>query len=249
MTDTSSHLNKIIGVFHNLGWEEGSYEIKTKLVRRGGRALKCAYFFLPESDETGLMILVPLNFYLTPQEKYVNMYLDIDYDLFLIATFASGRPDDKFLALLDKKRAVLIDLTHRERLLWCDSEREQTETFLPLLNPRSLTLGSMEKLPHKSPEALGKELKEWLNLWAAEIGSTAGKTKRFTYGFFYKFLLAREFLLLSASSDNKGPDFSVYAAPLGESPTKKSLKKPWRFLRDVIDFTVERAGLPHLSLG
>lgn len=143
----------------------------------------------------------------------------------------------RFLLLLGKAGAHMIDIEEEDVLLALASREEMDDRLYPLLDMQALVRGSLSAFPRKSVRQRARELAEWTNVWSARIGSALELTQPAAARFFEWLHLARVAELNRLGSFS-GAAFEEFALPGAPSPKRllderfHALHSQWFLLQD-----------------
>jgi hypothetical protein len=192
--DAQITAEKLFGVLHNFGWEEGDYSaLKPLVLRKAGKAQHFLMATLHPMQTPLVAIAIATQGALGRYQDFYQKYLDMDFGLRLLLDHVQQEVFAPYVLCVDGQRAYLYDVDREECLVYCEDAREQAERLFPHFDRKKMQRETLEQLPRRTDDLLGRELCEWVKLWSAELGSKTGESRDAMARFFEKLLLLRYF--------------------------------------------------------
>lgn len=193
-----SHTELFHNILLNLGWKASEIsKEKGVSLKKGGLNITFNLRTLGDAQAVRLIIYQPIDFQIPSKKDFYQRYLDHNYLICCLIDMTIDKYEGfPSILLIDSNRAFLIDPESREVILYCDTNKEQQENLYPLLEKKKVMHGLPLIVREKSAEHHGKELYEWICLWATELGSRFSINRSFIELFIRKIIFLRVYELL-----------------------------------------------------
>jgi hypothetical protein len=249
VSDVHAIAEKLFGVLHHFGWEEGDYGAPKPLaLRKAGMTQHLLMATLHLAQTPLVAIAIAPQESLTRYQESYQKYLDMDFKLRLLLDHVQQNVLAPYLLCVDNQRAYLYDVDREECLIYCEDVQEQVERLFPHFDRRKMQRETLEQLPRRSDDLLGRELCEWVKLWSAELGSKTGEGRDAMARFFEKLLLLRYFSRLYSRRVSLSQFRRFLDAPerLAE---RKRLPDAQRFLSTTLDTLASKYHVQFCQVG